>query len=86
MTWYTTADARADAERIGRRERRRLAPTPEQSYRLRRIGDGAVCQGAIPPSVFAFLVTQQLVSTRPTMGGETLVELSAAGALEALVR
>ena len=64
----------------------RLSPNPEQSMWLRRIGNGAVCQEAIPPSVFAFLVQQQLVSTRPTLGGETLVELSAAGAMEALAR
>ena len=62
----------------------RIAPNSEQAYWLGRIGKGAVCQEAIPPSVFAFLVTQQLVSTRPTLGGETLVELSAAGALEAI--
>ena len=62
----------------------RIAPNAEQAYWLHKIGTGAVAQDEMPPSVFAFLVQQKLVSTRRTIGGEHLVELSAAGCLAAL--
>lgn len=62
---------------------KRIAPTPEQSYYLRRIGRGALAAETIPPSVLAFLVQQQLIVLRSTIGGEEMAELSATGCLEA---
>lgn len=61
---------------------KRLSPNPEQSYYLRRIGRGALPAETIPPAVLAFLVQQQLIMLRSTIGGEEMAELSAAGCLE----
>ena len=78
MTWYTTADARADAERIGRREHRRLAPTPEQSYWLRAADTREVACEDVPASVLAFLISQRLVRVSGARGVDVL-EVSATG-------
>lgn len=61
---------------------KRLSPNPEQACYLQRIGRGALAAETIPPAVLAFLVQQQLIVLRPTIGGEELAELSAAGCLE----
>ena len=78
MTWYTTADARADAERVGRREHRRIAPTPEQAYWLRLADAREVACEDVPGSVLAFLIQQRLVRVRVARGVDVL-EVSAAG-------
>lgn len=60
----------------------RIAPNPEQAYFIHKLSMGALAQETIPVMVFSFLASQGLVSVRPTLGGENLVELTATGHIE----